>query len=178
MPLRIRNIYEPSSSGTLIFNGSSESKGVVKSISANSNIAVIKIRGPGVGVKPGIIAAVGKVLSDLGINIYSVITSQTCINLLLDKSDAGRSHRALQNLAGGVIKKIQTDLDIALIAVVGHGLLKRQGVAARVFTAVAREKINILMTSSGASEVAYYFIIRKPDLEAAVKAVHREFFKS
>ena len=178
MPLRIRNIYEPSSSGTLIFNGSSESKGVVKSISANSNIAVIKIRGPGVGVKPGIIAAVGKVLSDLGINIYSVITSQTCINLLLDKNDAGRSHRALQNLAGGVIKKIQTDLDIALIAVVGHGLLKRQGVAARVFTAVAREKINILMTSSGASEVAYYFIIRKPDLEAAVKAVHREFFKS
>ena len=75
-----------------------------------------------------------------------------------------------------MIEKIVREEDIALIGVVGQGLSKRQGVAAKVFSAVAREKINVEMISSGASEVAYYFIVRKADLERAIRAVHHEFF--
>jgi len=62
-----------------------------------------------------------------------------------------------------------------LIAVVGEGLLKKKGLAARVFSAVAEKEINVEMTSAGASEVAYYFIVRDQDLEKAIHAVHDEF---
>jgi len=176
IPLHIKNIYCPEREGTVIRNGSYERTKIVKSITYNREISVLRIHGPGVGYKPGIIAEIGRILSDTGINIYSVITSQTCINLLLDLSDSRRSYEALKKLAGGVIERIDREGNIALIAVVGNGLLKSKGVAAKVFSAVAEEKINVEMISSGASEVAYYFIVQKKDLDSAVRAVHREFF--
>ena len=49
--------------------------------------------------------------------------------------------------------------------------------AARIFSAVAEEKINVEKISFGTSEVAYYFIVLENDLEKAIKAIHREFFE-
>ena len=176
IPLRIKNLFDPARPGTIVRTGTVERKDIIKSITYNRKISVLRIFGPGVGYKPGILADVGRVLAAMGINIYSVITSQTCINLLLDRIDSERSYEALKARVGGVIEKIVREDDIALIGVVGQGLSKRQGVAAKVFSAVAREKINVEMISSGASEVAYYFIVRKKDLESAIRAVHHEFF--
>ena len=58
-----------------------------------------------------------------------------------------------------------------------HFLLTEGGVAARVFSAVVEEKINVEMISCGASEVAYYFIVQENDLEKAIKTIYREFFE-
>ncbi len=176
IPVHIKDIHDSGHPGTVIRNGGCERKNIVKSITYNNEISVLRIHGPGVGIKPGIIAEISRILSDAGINIYSVITSQTCINLLLDRADSCRSHDSLKPLTGSVIEKIHRKENIALIAVVGKGMLERQGIAAKVFSAVARENINVEMISSGASEVSYYFIVRKEDLANAVRAVHQEFF--
>ena len=58
-----------------------------------------------------------------------------------------------------------------------HFLLTEGGVAARVLSAVAEEKINVEIISFGTSEVAYYFIVLENDLEKAIKAINREFFE-
>ena len=63
------------------------------------------------------------------------------------------------------------------VAVVGEGILSTNGVAARVFSAVSAEGINVEMISAGASEVAYYFIVRQEEVLRAVRAIHREFFE-
>lgn len=176
IPIAIRNLYEPDEPGTLVSTGGYEKKDVIKSVTYNKKISVLRLQGPGVGYKPGIIAEVGRLLSDTGINIYSVITSQTCINLLVDKSDVHRSFNSLRQLEGGVIERIDKEENIALIAVVGQGLLRKKGLAARVFSAVAEKEINIEMTSSGASEVAFYFIVKDKDLRKTIHAVHDNFF--
>ncbi len=176
IPIYIRNLYDPKSQGTRILSGRYERKDVVKSVTYNKNISVLRIHGSGVGYKPGIMAEIGSILSEKGINIYSVITSQTCINLLLDKKDSSRSYKSLKKLVDGIIERIELEDNIALIAVVGEGLMKRRGVAARVFSAVAEEGVNIEMISSGASEVASYFIVQEKVACQAVKAIHKEFF--
>ena len=79
-------------------------------------------------------------------------------------------------MGDGVIEKVELEDDIALVSVVGNGIQNRRGIAARVFSAVAAEKINVEMISSGASEVAYYFIIKDNDVEKTINAIHREFF--
>jgi len=176
IPVYIKNLYRPGNAGTEILNGSSEREDVIKSVSCNKEISVLRIHGPGVGFKPGIIAEMGKRLSRLGINIFSILTSQTCINLLLDKKDCRKGYESIGKMQGGVIEKVSLEDDIALISVVGEGLQKRKGVAARVFAAVAEEDVNVEMISMGASEVAYYFIVKEKDAESAINAVHREFF--
>jgi aspartate kinase/aspartokinase/homoserine dehydrogenase 1 len=165
--------------GTEICNGGDDKTDrVVKSVTYSRNLSVLKILGAGVGHKPGIIGELGKQLSDSRINIYSVITSQTCINFLIDSRDAQRSLLALKKVTGGVIEKIENRGNIALIAVVGDGILRTHGLAAKVFGAVARQKVNVEMISAGASETAYYFIVDSGDLDKAVNAVHGEFFGS
>ncbi len=58
-----------------------------------------------------------------------------------------------------------------------HFLLTEGGVAARVFSAVVEEKINVERISFGISEVAYYFIVLENDLEKAIKTIYRKFFE-
>jgi aspartate kinase len=172
----LKNLNAPNNDGSRLLKRSIERKDVVKSVTFNRDISVLKIRGPGVGYKPGVIAEIGNTLSDLGINIFSVITSQTCINLLLDSRDSLESYESIQALGDGVIEKVEREDDIALVSVVGEGIQNRRGIAARVFSVVAAEKINVEMISSGASEVAYYFIIKDDDVEKTINAIHSEFF--
>ena len=77
-----------------------------------------------------------------------------------------------------VAKKLEKIRDIALIAIVGEGLLGYHGIAAKVFGAVAQKGINIEMISAGASEVAYYFIVKDRALEPAIKAIHEKLSES
>ncbi|MGY5876617.1 MAG: aspartate kinase [Candidatus Thorarchaeota archaeon] len=174
--ISIRNINAPRSEVTLIHPEGYEEKDVIKSVTYNDGVSVLKVHGAGVGYKPGIIGDIGQRLSQNNVNIYSVITSQTCINLLLDREDSQESLQVLQPLIGGVIERINVNDDIALIAVVGEGLLKTEGLAARVFSAVAERSINVEMISSGASDVAYYFTVKENDMESAIRAVHDRFF--
>jgi bifunctional aspartokinase / homoserine dehydrogenase 1 len=58
---------------------------IVKSIACTDDISLLKLDGPGVGLKPGILARVTNCLNEAGINIKSVITSQISINLILEK---------------------------------------------------------------------------------------------
>lgn len=172
----IKNIHSPKNAVTLIEESGHEEKDIVKSVTYNDKIAVLRIHGAGVGHKPGIIGEIGKTLSDARINIFSVLTSQTCINLLLDNKDAGRGIDALRPHVGGVIERLELRNDVALIAVVGQGLGNREGLAARVFSAVAQKSINVEMFAAGASHVAYYFIVAQKDMQGSIAAVHDSFF--
>ncbi len=174
----IHNIHTPKNAITVIQADGETRNDVIKSVTYNDSIAVLKIHGAGVGNKPGIIGEIGIRMGEAKLNIHSILTSQTCINLLMDASDSGRSVDALRPLVGGVIESIELKTDVALIAVVGEGLLATEGLAAGVFTAVAKQGINVEMFAAGASEVAYYFIVRKCEMESAIRAVHDRYFSS
>jgi len=129
-----------------------------------------------VGARPGVLASVSRALTEKGINIKSVVTSQTCISLLLEEKDADKGYHAIQGLTPRPFRRLEKIVDVALVGIVGEGLLRRKGIAARCFTAVANRSVNIEMISMGPSEVALYFIVRTSDLKRAVEAIHSTFF--
>jgi len=175
--IQIRNIRDPHGFCTAILPDGYAKEDVIKSVTCSSDISVLKVRGAGVGFKSGIIGEIGNRLSGTNINIYSVITSQTCINLFVDAKDALKSKQTLEPLVGGVIERIDVSDDVALIAIVGEGVLTTKGLAARVFSSVAEVGVNVEMFSAGASDVAYYFIVRQDDMNVAIQAVHQSFFE-
>ncbi|MGY5879237.1 MAG: aspartate kinase [Candidatus Thorarchaeota archaeon] len=174
--IRICNIRDPDGFCTTILPDGVAKEDVIKSVTCSSDISVLKVRGAGVGFRSGIIGEIGNRLSGIDINIYSVITSQTCINLLVDAKDAVKSRQVLEPLIGGVIERIDVRDDVALIAIVGEGVITTKGLAARVFSAVAEMGVNVEMFSAGASDVAYYFIVQQDDMDTAIQAVHKSFF--
>lgn len=174
--LFVRNMEDPASPGSEIVAADTGRRGDVAGIAANTRLAVIRIHGAGIGFKAGLLADVSSLLAAANINIHSVLTSQTCINLLLDPADARNAMRKVRTMIDGVIKKVELEEQLALIGVVGERIMEKEGVYARIFSAVAREKINVEMAAAGASSVACYFLVKNSDLDRAVRAVHDEFF--
>jgi len=179
IPIRIFNIDNVATDltpVTVVVDQREIRKDVVKSVTFSDDFAILKLHGAGVGIKPGVMARVTSALHEAGINIKSIITAQTCINILLSRSDLKRSQDIVNHIGLIVVDEIAAVDDISLIAVVGDGILEKAGIAARVFSAVSQHDINIRTISAGASRVAIYFIVNREDCQKAVKSIHKEFF--
>ncbi len=149
---------------------------IVKSVACTDDISLLKLDGPGVGLKPGILAKVTTVLNEAGINIKSVITSQISINLILERNTGDKALRLIQKLGFNSVKEIHLVKDVSLIGVVGHGMQQNYGVSARIFTAVAENKINVVLSGSGASDLVSYLVVKSSDKVKSVRAIYNAFF--
>lgn len=180
IPIRIFNIdrtkcvNEPFT--TISSNGVVREGSILKSVTYSDDFSILKMKGAGVGVKPGILARATTEMDHLGINIKSVITSQTSINFLLSNRDLPRAHHAIRSLEIHAVSSLEIRRDLCLIAVVGEGILDQHGIAAGIFTAVSAENINIKLISVGASQVAAYFIVDDNDKKRTIQAIHRHLF--
>ena len=168
-----KSIDEPD---TIITANGSMTKDVVKSISFTDDIAVIQFKGSNVGRVPGLLGQIASTFGAENVNIKSVITAQTSINVLISRQDLEKSQKIVSRIKIAEVEQIDFKTNISLIAAVGNGILQRHGIAARIFTAVSKEKINVLMISAGASEVTVYFIVSTADRDKALRAIHEEFF--
>jgi len=178
MKIAIRNTLAPDAAGTLITSRSPRPRSVIKSVAYDNDIGILKVNAAGVGARPGILGQVATCIAENGINIKSVVTSQTCISLLLARGDLAQAHQALMALRPRPFRKIDRLEDVALIGIVGDGIQQRDGIAARCFTAVADCRVNVEMISFGPSRAALYFLVKQKDLESGLNAIHSSFFNT
>ncbi|MCY1722226.1 ACT domain-containing protein [Prolixibacteraceae bacterium Z1-6] len=150
---------------------------IVKSVACTDDISLLKLDGPGVGLKPGILAKVTSQLNDSGINIKSVITSQTSINFILSNENGEKALKLVNKLGFSSVTEISLVNDISLIGVVGHGMQHAFGVSAKIFTAVANNNINVVLSGSGASDLVSYLVVNKSDKEKSVREIYKAFFE-
>ena len=66
---------------------------------------------------------------------------------------------------------------LALIAVVGRGMVRAKGTATRVFDAIAGADVNIKMIDQGSSEMNIIIGVEEHDFEKALNAIYGEFVK-
>ena len=173
--IAIKNTLNPDGPGSLITEQAVSAENVVKSVSHSRDIAMLKVYASGVGVRQGILAAITTCLSGAGINIKSVVTSQTCICLLLSRKDIKQAHRVLNDIRPRLFRELEAINNNALVCVAGDGLHNHQGIAARCFTAVSEANVNIEMISFGPSRAALYFLVHEDDLEKTLQALHSHF---
>jgi len=176
--IAIKNTLNPDGPGSLITARSPRPTSVIKSVAYDTDIAVLKVYASGVGARRGILGEVATAVSVKGINIKSVVTSQTCISLLLSRKDVEAAREALMDIVPRPFRQIDRLDGVALIGIVGDGIQKRPGIAARCFTAVADCRVNVEMISFGPSRAALYFLVEEKDLESGVNAIHSSFFSS
>jgi aspartate kinase len=73
------------------------------------------------------------------------------------------------------VKTVTSITGMTLVSVEGRGMIGVPGVAGRVFTTTARNRISVLMFSQGSSEQHISFIVSRHEGEQTVKALRREF---
>ena len=127
-------------------------------------------------------AGIFGVLADNNISVDTIIQSQRCrilagtptrdIAFTVAQENAQAACEALKSLSESFEEMI-VDEDIAKVSIVGAGMVGQPGVAAKFFTALAKEKINIKMIAT--SEIKISCVVPQEEGVKALKAVHDAF---
>ena len=179
IPVRIRNAFRLEHQGTVISQNLTKiSQKTVKSISAIRHTALIDVSGGGMVGAPGTAAKIFDALAKNRVNIMMISQSpsESSISIVVRRDELDKAIMTLDmNLLGKVVKRVNVNYDVAVIAVVGSGMRGIKGVAARVFNAVAKRNVNVIMIAQGSSELNLAFVVNDSDCEQVVRALHDEF---
>lgn len=177
VPVHVRSSFSKDP-GTLIREEArSMEKSVVRGVTANKNEAKVSLLG--VPDRPGVAAFIFKRLANGEINIDMIVQNvgeggKSDISFTVDGSDLKKTVGVAEKVAKDVgAREVTSDDDIAKVSIVGLGMRSHPGVAARMFSALAGENINIEMIST--SEIKISCIIRKKLANKAVMALHSKF---
>src|SRR5919198_265873 len=179
IPVRIRNAFKLEHQGTVISqNLNKTSQRTVKSISVIRHTALIDLSGGGMVGAPGTAAKIFDALARNRVNIMMISQSpsESSISIVVRRDELDKAIMTLDlNLLGKVVKRVNVNNDVAVIAVVGSGMRGIKGVAATVFNAVAKQNVNVIMIAQGSSELNLAFVVNDSDCEQVVRALHDEF---
>ena len=126
IPIRVRNAFNVNHPGTVITQRPAKaSHKIVKSISAIRHTALIDVSGGDMAGSPGTASRIFDILAKNRVNIMMISQSpsESSISMVVRKSDLDKATTALElNLLGKIIKKVNVNADVAVIAVVGSGM--------------------------------------------------------
>ena len=178
MPLIVKSSLVEVSNGTLICEeDSSMEQPVVSGVMNDENQAKISIKG--VPDQPGIASKFFTGLADANLSVDMIIQNvsdgnHTDISFTVTKVDMNKATEIVNKL-GKLInaREITSDPNICKVSIVGAGMRSHPGVAAKMFSALSDEKINIMMIST--SEIRISCIIDEKYGELAVRILHKVF---
>ena len=181
IPINIRNTNEPEAPGTMIVASTNDydSEHIITGIAGRKGFSVVTVEKDMMNSEIGFGRRVLDVLEDndisfehlpSGVDTMSVIVSTTYLDARRERVIASINKRCRPD-------SIVVEDGLALLAVVGRGMVKSKGTAARVFSAISAADINIRMIDQGSSELNIIVGVEERDLEKALNAIYSEFVK-
>lgn len=129
--------------------------------------------------KPGVAATLFTPLSEHNIIVDMIIQNAslegfTDLTFTVSKKDLTDAQKIVQQAAETIgAKKVEVDDQVSKVSIIGVGMASHAGVAAKMFSALADEGINIMMIST--SEIKISCIIQRKYTELAVMVLHDTF---
>lgn len=181
IPINIRNTNKPEDKGTMIVAkaDSYDTKRIISGIAGKKGFSVITVEKDMMNSEIGFGRKLLEILDDFGISFEHLPSGIDTMSLVVSTS-AVEPHR--EKLISLIEKRTNADSvtiedGVALVAVVGRGMVKAKGTAARVFDALSNAGINIRMIDQGSCELNIIIGIDENEYEKAVRAIYCEFVK-
>ena len=177
VPIYVRNSMNERE-GTLITKETKKMEDIVVS-GAALNEDEAKITLFGVPDRPGTAAKIFKDIADSQVNVDMIIqnkteTGKTDVSFTVFKSELTRAIKTVEKIADEVgADRVSCDKNIAKLSIVGIGMRSHTGIASKMFSALAKKKINIDMIST--SEIKVSCVIDGNKGKEALRVVHAAF---
>ncbi|OEU48708.1 MAG: aspartate kinase [Desulfobacterales bacterium S3730MH5] len=129
--------------------------------------------------RPGVASSIFTAIAEAGIVVDMIIQNTrkgglTDLTFTVPKADYQQAMAIQEKIAESIgAEEVRGDEHIAKVSVIGVGMRSHSGVAAKTFTALAGENINIMMIST--SEIKISCIIEEKYTELAVRVLHHAF---
>jgi aspartate kinase len=162
--------------GTLITKESNSMEEVlVSGVVLDKNQARVTLRG--VSDRPGIAAEIFTMLANENINVDMIIQNMgtdgsTNLGFTVPQSEHENAKKLMESFDHD-IQGMDFDEHVCKVSVVGVGMKSHSGVAAKAFTMLAENNINIQMIST--SEIKVSMVIDEKYGELAIRVLHEAF---
>lgn len=181
--INIKNTFKPEDPGTMIVPTEKYCNtcgDVVTGIAGKKGFSVIYIEKSMMNAEIGFIRKVLSIVEHHGICVEHLPSGVDTLSVVI----------ASEHLQDGILSDIVNEIretvnpdyvhvieNISLIATVGHGMARKAGTAAKLFTAIAKENINIAMIDQGSSELNIIVGVANSDYEKCIKTIYMEFMQ-
>ena len=181
IPINIRNTNAPDDKGTMIVPHAEgyDARHVITGVAGKKGFSIINIDKDMMNAEVGFGRRVLEVLEDYDISFEHLPSGIDTMGVIVASSAIeGKRERLLRGISRAVrADKVEILDGLCLIAVVGRGMVKARGTAARVFNAVYSAGVNIRMIDQGSSELNIIIGVNEDDYEAALTAIFDEVVK-
>lgn len=179
IPINIRNTNAPEDQGTMIVPHAEGLSGdrLITGIAGKKGFTAICIEKDMMNSEVGCGRRVLETLERRGICFEHLPSGIDTITVVVNSKELeGNMDMIIADMQRTVRPDtIRVHENLALVAIVGRGMTGKPGAAVRVFSALAKESINIRMIDQGSSELNIIVGIEDKDLETAMKAIYKEF---
>lgn len=180
--LRIRPFADPDAVGTEIAYGRSVAGSPVRALSAIHAQALVTVAGNGMLGVPGIAARTFGALanSNISVSLISQASSEHSICFTVPEHAAAAAETQLRaafaaELERDEIDSVEVMMGVATVAVVGVGMARTPGTAARVLGSIADAQVNVIAIAQGSSERNISFVVNTESVPRALRAIHAAF---
>ena len=176
IPINIRNTNRPSDPGTFIVPTlpSNAHKRKVTGIAGHKGFSSVYVEKSMMNGEIGFVAKLLEIFASHGISFEHCPSGIDTVSIIV-------STAALAPARDEILHEIETQLHpdhvsvedgLALIAVVGQGMIYAKGTAARIFRVIADANINIRMIDQGSSELNIIIAVKETDYELAIRSLY------
>jgi len=177
VPIHVRSSFSEKSGTWVVKEDEKMEKVLVSGVTLNKSEArLTMVRVPD---KPGIASKIFSPISDANIVVDMIIQNSsadgsTDITFTVPKADMKKALKLVRKVAEEIqAQEVLAEENIAKISIVGAGMRSHSGVASKMFTALSKENINILMIST--SEIKISCVIEAKYGELAARVLHQAF---
>ncbi|KAI5815991.1 Aspartate/glutamate/uridylate kinase [Pyronema omphalodes] len=200
IPIRIKNVENPTGEGTMIFPDTVARKGEETpsemprhfrkhsvdmllqprhlrptAVTTKNHIVVLNVHSNRKSLSHGFLAGIFSILDKHQLCVDLISTSEVHVSMALQaeiRDDAVKS--AVEELKKyGSVDIIR---DLVILSLVGKQMKKMVGIAGRMFSTLAKANVNIEMISQGASEINISCVIAEKDAIRAMNVLHTHLF--
>ena len=181
IPINIRNTNRPLDPGTMIVESTcNKPKYTITGIAGKKGFASINIEKDMMNGEIGFGRKVLEVFEENELSFEHMPSGIDTMTVYVHQSEFESKE---QNIIAGIHRAVNPDFidlesDLALIAVVGRGMRRNRGTAARIFAALAHAHVNVKMIDQGSSEMNIIIGVENRDFETAIRAIYDIFVMS
>ncbi len=179
IPIRLRNTNNLDNAGTLIVSKRLPGERDVVGIAGGGDYCNFSLEKFLMNREKGFGRRLLGIFEELGLSYEHCPSGVDNISVILDQKQL--SPEIINATVRAIEERLKpdalrTEFGIALVSVVGEGLVHKVGVLAQAASALARAGVNIKMANQGSSEISMIFGIDAADEKRAVQALYEEFF--
>ncbi len=181
IPINIKNTNAPEDRGTMIVPTASDydKKRVITGIAGKRGFTAFTIEKDMMNSEIGFGRKVLDIFEDNDVSFEHLPSGIDTMCVIVQTAQIeGKQEKILASLTKQVRPdSVNIDNGLALLAVVGRGMVKAKGTAARILNAVSAADVNIKMIDQGSSELNVIIGVEEKELETALMAIYAEFVK-